>query len=309
MIAITLLASQALFQTPNFTLSPPHILLLIPHHRTIRRNILKSNPAAPSALSKSDVISTMVALSLAKLFGATVMVSLTTADDAIWLVPYTAPYLPTSTRVIHGLLFILTLELLVCACVAISSLFHWAVATKRTSSDSHWPDEEIILGSTGAAICWAIAIFLFVRKCLKKRRRARAAERDDINRSEKELHRAATQKVSNQYGSIHTDDLDDEHEVSSKPSPWAVISFTTLGALDEVSYFPSLLLGGMFTPLDLCLGTFFAACIVLAVVTLFLAQCKPVLDFLDRIPLYGIVAAFATVLTGDVIFDIMMEDK
>lgn len=129
-----------------------------------------------------------------------------------------------------------------------------------------------------------------------------------MNRSEKELHRAATQKVSNQYGSINNDDYD-EHAVSSKPSPWAVISFTTLGALDEVSYFPSLLLGGIFTPLDLCLGTFFAACIVLAVVTLFLAQCKPVLDFLDRIPLYGIVAAFATVLTVDVIFDVMAEDR
>jgi hypothetical protein len=246
----------------------------------------------------------MVALSIAKLFGATAMVTLTTADDAIWLVPYTASYLPLSTRVIHGVLFVLTLELLVCGCVAVSSLFQWVVDTKAIPSDAHWPDENIILGSIGAGICWIIAIFLFVRKCLKKRRRA---ERE-LTMSERELHRATTQQVSNKYGSVQTDD-EDENEISSSPSILAVVSFTTLGTLDEVSYFPSLLLGGMFTPFDLCLGTFFAAIIVLIVVTVFLSQCKPVLDFLDRIPLYGIVAVFATVLTGDVLFDVMMDDK
>ena len=251
----------------------------------------------------------MPALSLAKLIGATVTVTLTTADDAIWLVPYTAPYLPLPTRIIHGLLFVVTLELLVCGCVAVSSLFQWAVNTKKASSDTNWPNNEIILGSIGAAICWAIAIFLFVKKCLKKRRRAAQKEWESLNKSEKELHRAATQKVSNQYGSIeNAEEEEDEHCVSSSPSPWAVISFTTLGALDEVSYFPSLLLGGVFTPFDLCLGTFLAACIVLVVVTVFLARCKPVLDFLDRIPLYGIVAVFATVLTGGVMFDIFMDD-
>jgi hypothetical protein len=247
----------------------------------------------------------MVALSLAKLVGATAMVTLTTIDDAIWLVPYTAQYLPLSTRVIHGFLFILTLELLVCGCVAVSSLFQWVVDTKAISSDVHWPDENIILGSIGAGICWIIAIFLFVRKCLKRRRRAREK---DLTMSERELHRATTQQVSNKYGSIHTDD-EDENEISSTPSPLAVVSFTALGALDEVSYFPSLLLGGIFTPFDLCLGTLFAAIIVLIVVTVFLSQFKPVLDFLDRIPLYGIVAVFATVLTCDVLFDAMMNDK
>jgi hypothetical protein len=250
----------------------------------------------------------MVALSLAKLAGATVTVTLTTADDAIWLVPYTAPYLPLSTRIIHGFLFILTLEVLACGCVAISSLFQWAVASKKTSSSSDvkWPDEEIILGSIGAGLCWVIAIVLFVRKYLKKLRRT---TEQGLHLSEKELHRAVTQKVSNQYGSIPSDDDIDENQVSSRPSPWAVISFTTLGALDEVSYFPSLLLGGVFTPYDLCLGTFLAACIVLVLVTVFLAQCKPLLDFLDRIPLYGIVSTFAAALTLGVIFDVMMNDE
>ena len=58
---------------------------------------------------------------------------------------------------------------------------------------------------------------------------------------------------------------DNDDKVSSKASPWTVMSFTTLGALDEISYFPSSLLGKIFAPLDLILGTLFASCMVLIV--------------------------------------------
>lgn len=251
------------------------------------------------------------------------MVAATTADDAIWLVPYTSPSLPVCTRVVHGALFVFTLEFLACCCVAVASGIKWTVAAPEGSSDVESPSngiwsEEVILGSIGAGICWAIALILYIRKWLKRRRRAAQAI----------LHRSTTQKTSNKYGSID-ENVDDEEEegssspefkeneeegedasdkVPSRPSPWAVISFTTLGALDEVSYFPSLILGKVFSPLDLCLGTFFAACIILIVVTLFLSQCKPLLDWLDRIPLYGIIAAFAVVLTAGVIVDTIEED-
>lgn len=65
----------------------------------------------------------------------------------------------------------------------------------------------------------------------------------------------------------------------------------------------------MFTPLDLCLGTLLASCIVLLVVNLFLSQCKPILDFLDRIPLWVIVGGFATVLTVGVLVDVFSPDE
>jgi len=87
------------------------------------------------------------------------------------------------------------------------------------------------------------------------------------------------------------------------PSPWTVISLTTLGALDEISYFPALVVGRVFTPFDLCLGTFLAALVVLMIVTCFLQPLQPLMTWLDRIPLYGIVAMFATVLTMSVLWD------
>ena len=230
------------------------------------------------------------------------MVAATTADDAIWLVPYTAPQLPTCTRIIHGILFVATLEVLACSCVIIASTLQWIVGE----------DEEIVLGAIGAGICWVIALVLYIRKWLKRRRRSMA---------QSELERRTTQQTKNtEYGSTDhhpeeeniidpSDDEDEEDDkVSSTPSPWTVISFTTLGALDEVSYFPTLLLGKIFTPLDLCLGTFFAACIILFIVVFFLHQCQPLLDWLDRIPLYGIVTMFALVLTASVIYDVISLD-
>ena len=255
---------------------------------------------------------------------ATLMVAATTADDAIWLVPYTSPSLPACTRLVHGALFVFTLELLVCCCIAVASWLQWAVATTHdgsdieSSSESKW-NEEVILGSIGAGICYTIALILYIRKWLKRRRR-----RHEEHLS---LHRASTKKISNIYGtiieessqedrdheeceSIQGDERDEEEDtIPSRPSPWAVISFTALGALDEVSYFPSLLLGKLFTPLDLVVGSFFAACIILVAVTLCLSQCKPVLDWLDRIPLYGIVFAFALALTTEVVFDIIYMDR
>ena len=96
--------------------------------------------------------------------------------------------------------------------------------------------------------------------------------------------------------------------VSRRPSPFTVVSLTALGSLDEVSYFPSLVLGSVFSPLDLCLGTLVASCIILLAISLLLSTCGPLLHWLDRIPLYGIVAAFALVLTVSVVLDVESED-
>ncbi len=246
---------------------------------------------------------------------ATLMVAATTADDAIWLVPYTSPSLPACTRFVNGALFVFTLEFLVCCCVVVAYWLQWVVATTddggiaELSSESKW-SEEVILGSIGAGICYSIALVLYIRKWLKRRRR---------NEVHVQLHRASTNKISNTYGTAQVDRDHEEHEpfqcndehddeedtVPTRPSPWAVISFTTIGALDEVSYFPSLLLGKILSPLDLCVGTILAACIVLVVVTFFLSHCKPILDWLDRIPLYGIAFAFALALTTSVIIDMV----
>jgi hypothetical protein len=235
------------------------------------------------------------------LLGATITVAATTADDAVWLVPYAAsPSIPVHIRVVHGLLFVGTLEFLAIASVVAAKLIQHA--SLFWSGSSH--RQDVVLGMVGAVSCWAIAIFLYVKKMLKRRRRKAAALAVDTS-------------VTGNYGTIESSaqeslDHDEAEETTTSHkefSPWTVISLTTLGALDEMCYFPALLVGNIFTPFQLCAGTLFAACLILAVVVFFLARCKPILDFLDRIPLHGTVTLFAMVLTLGVIFDMLHPDE
>lgn len=252
---------------------------------------------------------------VAKLLAATLTVTLTTADDAVWLVPYTAASLPARTRLIHGILIVLTLEFLVAASVVIAALFEHAVLTGGEEGNRWVASEDIILGSAGAVLCWTIAIFLFARHVLKNRRRRREAVERLAASVAEEVSLAAD------YGAVAGGDAGDSSDsqslaasstsgdivvgdIPNEPSPWTVVSLTALGALDEVSYFPALLVGKVFSPFDLCFGTFLAAVIVLAVVSLFLVRCRPVLELFDKIPLYGIVTLFAIILTVEVLLDI-----
>ncbi len=61
----------------------------------------------------------------AGIVAATALITATTLDDAVWLVPYCAgSHLPFSTKAIHALTFIGTLELLAGLCV-VCVLLEW----------------------------------------------------------------------------------------------------------------------------------------------------------------------------------------
>ena len=323
------------------------------------------------------------------ILGATLLITATTIDDAVWLVPYTtSSHLPLSTKIIHGITFIATLECLSIVCIVISYLLkHGLLYALRSPSDAingsevdqeKKEDEEIsfIMECVGASICWIIAIFLFVKKLIKRHRRKMKQQQKDeeaaaaaavaakqmvqeqqvpvyqqtlitTNSSMPTLQNAVHSytymsvntntfsegsKSNNSgnngnennriygspnesYGSLrnmisnlgeseedfgkekdinHDDNKtishkndeenDDVNKIPSTPSISMVIFFTTMGALDEISYFPALIMGKIFTPIELCVGAFIAAVLILSVISLFLAQCQPFVDCLDRIP-------------------------
>ena len=226
------------------------------------------------------------------LVGATLLVAATTIDDAIWLVPYTtSSKLSGLVRVTHAGIFLCTLELLALLCCFTAN------AVVRLVGDQ----DDIIFGIIGACLCWIIAGVLIAKKIIKKRRRQR-----QHSTGESEQHHLA-----NGYGTIvvNNQETEEEDEESSLSfHPWTVISFTFLGALDEISYFPALLVGGVFSAWQLCLGTLLAACLILIVITLFLSQCQPIIEWIDGIPLYGIVGMFAIVLTAGVLVDLCRRD-
>ena len=81
------------------------------------------------------------------------------------------------------------------------------------------------------------------------------------------------------------------------------------GSLDEMAYFPSLLLAGVFSPLELCLGTLLAAVVMLGVVLYALRPCQPLMQCLDRIPLYAVVTMFAILLTVEFVWEVCWENE
>jgi cadmium resistance protein CadD (predicted permease) len=209
------------------------------------------------------------------LIGATLTVAATTIDDAIWLVPYVTSG-PLVVRWIHMTTFVVTLVALALMCVVVSR----GLVNLVPSQDS-W-----ILGAIGAGLCWAIAIGLYVKKWLKKRRRAAAQQQQQLEAGEG-------------YGAVVRQEENEEEETMPlEASPWTVASLTFLGALDEISYFPALLVGHIFTGWELVAGAFLAACGILVVISMFLVTCRPVIEWLDRIPLYNVVGFFAVILTG-----------
>jgi len=91
--------------------------------------------------------------------------------------------------------------------------------------------------------------------------------------------------------------------VGNSPT-WLVVCLTVLGSLDEVAYFPGLVVGEVFTVSQLCLGTLFASVLVLLLVDLLARRCMICIAVLDQIPLYAIVVFFAFWLTLKVIYDL-----
>ena len=252
---------------------------------------------------------------------ATALVAATTADDAIWLLKFTSPSLPIPTRVTHGVLFIVTLTALSAGCVVAALLVEKAVVFGGCSTPEN---EEVVMGIVGASICWVLAVYLYVKKVFKRRRKqalqAAAAAGSSGTGSGvqygsieegsasivKNLNADFDDNASSSSSSSSDSSFDgDDEDLPQTPSVMTVISLTSLGALDEMIYLPSLIIGRVFTPAELCLGTFLAAIVVLVTVVFFLSTFKPLIDFVDKIPLYGIIGAFAIVLTIGVIVDVM----
>jgi hypothetical protein len=248
-----------------------------------------------------------------RLVAATVLVAATTVDDAIWLIPFAcSPTRSWQVRVRHMIVFVTTLVCLSILCCVVAKTF--AAAAFVVVNDNE-EDVDVCLGAIAAALCWIVAVALYVKKLLKKRKRQRQQQQQQQpctqyqQTSDKGDYGAIEQGCANHDNvdneSMPTEERDDNRRLVF--DPWTVMSLTFLGALDEISYFPALILGHVFAPLELVLGTLFAALLICGIIstTFLLAPCRPVMAWLDTIPLYAVVAVFAIVLTTGVVVDVL----
>jgi len=267
--------------------------------------------------SSSSLEMSIMSCSFHGIVTATTLVLLTTLDDVIWLVPMVTDYHRPgmlASSIIHAMTFVLTLVML--ASILCFGTWLVMVLVYSSTSSGETPEEGIagsnddkthlvdtVLGITGTTLCWILAGFL-VYKRWRKRRRKREQEE---YRNREITHTLNDDREQEDYGTIpvtepevqddHVDD-DDKNNAVSTPKPMLVISLTFLGFLDELAYFPSLILGRIFSIPDLCLGTFLAGLLLLAFVTIAMAPCRPCIDWLDQhLKLYMVVILFAIILT------------
>jgi hypothetical protein len=261
------------------------------------------------------------------LLGATSTVLVTTLDDSVWLLPFVGSNtLSKDARLIHAAAFVATLVGLSISCCIV------ALAVKAGLSTMSDPEKlEIKLEALAVLICWSFAFGFAFRKFYRKRQRLLSTDDNSTTNDTtvKENGAPDSGALLGGYGSVLQDEVrqnlngspsdgdphikrndeeeDDEEwvELPTSAQPWTVATLTAVGFLDEISYFPALVIGNVFSVNQLCLGTLLAALIMLSIQVFLARQCQPLIKILDdNVPLYGIIALFATLLTIHLVFDI-----
>lgn len=244
----------------------------------------------------------MSPVSATGLAGATATVIVTTLEDCVWLVPFVANAPSISVALLHAGIFVATFELLALGISLVTIILGGSLTGLLGVGD-------IVFGIVGALLCWIFASFLYLRA--RRKRREREALPSSLPIGVKGEYGSLVEgsdpdvvATDNEHGP--SDGIESESQVQGA-RPWMIVTLTVLGSLDEVSYFPALILGGVFTAAELCLATLLSSLIILFVLYFFLRQCKPLLDLLDSIPLYGIVAFFAVLLSIEVVWELLLE--
>jgi len=277
----------------------------------------------------SEHYAQIFSIHLGRLSGAAATVLLTTLEDGVWLVPLVVQATSCTVALTHAAAFVVTFTLLSFSIGLITTFL--VIQGQATQVVEHrLENQDVLLSAAGAALCWLIAAVLYYRAWRKRRRRRQQAE---LQRQASESETAAmfapvdssrqvlvgvaaagagAEPSANPpiYGSVQSSTIaekenendDERSEGEHQLQIWLVISLTIVGAIDEVSYFPALIVGEVFSVAELTLGTTLASLLILFIVCVALAPFGPVLEFLDRIPLYAVVMFFAIILTVDAVW-------
>jgi hypothetical protein len=297
---------QYIFQTIDFALA-----LTVSVHHFLR---------APSRVGVSQLPFFLLmasrhqySISAPGLLGASVTVLITTLEDCVWLIPFVAQAARVSPRIalIHAFIFVATFAACSVAACSIAIILSSAIVGSITNSD-------LVLEIAGAALCWIFSGYFFWQAYKKRRAKENAQIRHEVDDESLLEERPPEETLAGQsqapYGATEAQNhvQDDEggsdalqnHDIAR---PWVIVSLTILGSLDEISYFPALIVGEVFTSAELIMGTVIASLLILLLVESIQRYCHGCLAILDRIPLYAVIAVFAIILSVEAIVDALTD--
>ncbi|KAJ1415742.1 hypothetical protein B484DRAFT_454469 [Ochromonadaceae sp. CCMP2298] len=246
-------------------------------------------------------------------FAASAFVFVTTADDTVWLIPVIASEKHSiQHRFIHCLVFVCTLQFACLSSWLVCVIFGNALESAKIHSLGG-VSLSFALQVTGAALCWFIAIALFIQKQIKMYRRRQgpprlSAEVKDVEGGE----HSALLKPSTNYSTAPLPSpapaLESQVSQESTLRLGFVFSMTIAGALDEMMCFPALMLGKTFSVWELSAGCLAASLLLLLILLTLYSAFKPLFDVFDRIPLYAVVTMFAIIQTVDIASEMGHKD-
>lgn len=229
------------------------------------------------------------------------MVSLTPRTESIVgrLVPFIAsPRRSTGRRAVNALVWVATLLSLVLVAQVIVALgINLGKAGLFERLGMHWP-LELCLSFIGVVFAWVLVLIFVSKWGIKKWRKARKKKQPKSPKTDKEPLKG----VDPDYGAVPAEEVE-ALEPSLTTDVFTVVPLTIAGGIDEVAYFPSLLLTHTFTLWEMAAGTVLAALVLLVVLLCFLARCTPVLEAMDKIPLWVVVGVFASIMTVMFVFE------
>lgn len=236
-----------------------------------------------------------MSVSLTKVIGMAGTVILTSGDDALWLVPFIASPLrsPDRQSINMSVWFLSLLSLVFAAQIVV------ACGVKLGSAGFFrtlgWPwSLNVCLSLVGVIAAWVIAFVFLLRWVYKRWQKSQKHQRMEQMKAGEET--SLIEEV-HEYDSVQEKEVPRVDKQSLQTDIWTVMSLTITGGIDEVAYFPSLLLTNVVSFWEMLLGTVLAGFVLLIVLKCCLAFCTPVLKFMDRIPLWLVVSIFASVMT------------
>jgi len=224
-------------------------------------------------------------------------------DDVVWLAPFLTSNSSVATRVHNSTVYIgiCMVQTMVAMVIAYSGE---TVVDRLTSNVKNaWSTEKIM--TVGAGVLLAVYSLKLLWEYVQELRE----ENDEEPASEVQLV-AAEEGVGDGKDSDRllpaAGDAENPHEKepcaktekekgSRDSRQQALYCIAFIGSVDDLTLFVPMLVGKGFDIIQLALGAFTAASTIV-MLCVFIGLCKPIADFLTRVPLFMVVMGFAVLL-------------
>mmetsp|Transcript_75895 Transcript_75895/g.175993 ORF Transcript_75895/g.175993 Transcript_75895/m.175993 type:complete len:252 (+) Transcript_75895:93-848(+) len=221
-------------------------------------------------------------------------------DDVVWLAPFLTSNSSTVTRLQNSTVYITIcmFQTFVAMAIAYSGK---AVVARLTSGRAHWSTEKIL--TVVAGVLLAVYSVKLLCEFLQESRESESEEENSDRGStsllsindESPTEGGENRDLQNDVEAIGNGGKTGQKETKEGARQQTLFFIAFVGSVDDLTLFVPMLVGKGFDIFQLALGAFVASSAIV-LLCIFIGLCKPIADFLSRVPLFAVVMLFAAIL-------------